>query len=55
MIAPEPNDGKGLDAISSFTPPITDLLMKSYCCLISDRAPPRQDVWWWQLPLARSR
>jgi len=46
MIAPETNDGKGLRVHSGGRPAITDLLMKSYCCPISDRASPSWAVWW---------
>jgi len=55
MIAPKANDGKGLRALRNPLMAITDLLMESYCCPISDRGAPSCRVWWRQLPQARSR
>jgi len=51
MIAPESNDGKGLRQLWPMRCSITDSLVKSYCCPISNRAPPSRSVWWRQLPI----
>jgi len=55
MIAPEPNNGKGLCCVARRFIGLTDSLAKSYCCPISVRPLPCWSLWWRQLPQARSR